>query len=77
MPRRRGGRTNDSVVAEQSEHATVTVSPAYNDPAATGYFSVMFHVETGKEIGTAFTSEGFKKKTTIFFTPDVKREEVD
>ncbi|KZP32490.1 hypothetical protein FIBSPDRAFT_882362 [Athelia psychrophila] len=77
LPSRRGGRTNDSIMAEQSEHSTITESYATNDPVATGYYSTLFHVKTGEEIGTGFTSEGLNKQTTYFYTHDVKREEVD
>ncbi|KZP01910.1 hypothetical protein FIBSPDRAFT_970857 [Athelia psychrophila] len=74
---RRGGRANDSVAAEQSEHSTLSGSSAPND-VATGYYSTLYHVNTGEEIGTGFTSyEGLNKQTTYLYTRDVKQEEED
>lgn len=72
---RRGGRANDGVVAESSEHSTVTESSATNHPVATGSYSTLYHVKTGEEIGTGFTSsEGL---STYFYTRDVKKEVED
>ncbi|KZP32479.1 hypothetical protein FIBSPDRAFT_882351 [Athelia psychrophila] len=71
-------RKNNSIVPHQSEHPATSDSFAANDASATeGYYSKLYHAETGGEIGTAFVAS--ENDPIYFYYKDVpvKKEEVD